>query len=114
MGDGADCVWAYCATCAREQVSDRKVLVLAWISVDGSTEIPWVLGKAMSSTELAGFDEVHLLTYTYMFFILGASSWIWTWGVLTYGVRTYVSYVRTYFVLPDRICRCRLPAKVRD
>jgi len=90
-------VWAYCATCAREKVNDRKVLVMAWISLDGSTEIPWVLRKAMSSTELAGFDEVHLLTYTYMFFILGASSLIWTWGVLTSGVCTYVRTYRNLF-----------------
>ena len=53
----------YCAKRAREQVNSKKLLVLAWISLDGEKKMPWALGKALKSTQLAEFDAVHLLSF---------------------------------------------------
>jgi len=54
---------------AKEKVNTKKVLVLAWISIGATREMPWILSKALASTKLAEFDAVHLLTYSLLLFI---------------------------------------------
>ena len=55
--------YGYQGACAREHVTAKRVLVLAWIAIDGRNDMPVVLAESLDTTELGEFDAVHLLVY---------------------------------------------------
>ena len=55
--------YRYQGACAREHVTAKRVLVMAWIAIDGRNDMPVVLAESLGTTELGEFDAVHLLVY---------------------------------------------------